>query len=468
MDFKGFADMFKPMTCIMSVEKFEDGSFGNIRIVTGNDTYINAMQYYESMGAHDIFTQGFIPDSPYERYIPKDLNFEEYCYRCAILGEQLHTYIKPGRFDCWLNLTMMPLVSDKENIGYCTYSQEITQEADASKMTDIAPDIAGAVLNICIKLSKSDDFSKSMNDVIVGIRELCDSDHCCILLTDHNTRKCTVLCEDFAPDTKRSTMNDYLDEDFFDIAESWNDTIAGSTCIIIKDKQEWEVLKERNPRWYKSLKSASVESIVLFPLRSGNEVLGYIWAIDFDAERTVKIKETLELTTFFVSAHIANHLLFKRMEIMSSIDILTGILNRNAMNNRIDDICAGRGNVENVGIVFADLNGLKRVNDKEGHFAGDMLLKNAALVLQKEFEGCEIYRAGGDEFMIIAADMAETQLEKRVEGLKAVASDPSGVCFAVGVCYDNAMNIKKAMRIADERMYANKEEFYKKHPEIAR
>ena len=40
MDFKGFADMFKPMTCIMSVEKFEDGSFGNIRIVTGNDTYM--------------------------------------------------------------------------------------------------------------------------------------------------------------------------------------------------------------------------------------------------------------------------------------------------------------------------------------------------------------------------------------------------------------------------------------------
>ena len=58
-------------------------------------------------------------------------------------------------------------------------------------------------------------------------------------------------------------MNDYLDEDFFDIAESWNDTIAGSTCIIIKDKHEWEVLKERNPQWYESLKSADVESSVL-------------------------------------------------------------------------------------------------------------------------------------------------------------------------------------------------------------
>ena len=469
MDFKGFADLFQPMTCIMSVETFPDGSYGNIRIVTGNEKYINATEYYEEMGAHDIFTNKFIPNSPYERYIPKDLNFEDFCYRCAIKGEQLHTYIHPDRFDCWLNLTMMPLVSDKENIGYCTYSQEITKDADPNLMTNIAPDIAGTVLNICIQLNDTNDFKKSMDEVIGGISDLCACDHCCILLTDHNTRKCTVLCERFGEGSQRIPMENYLDDDFFDIADSWKDTIAGSTCIIVKDPQEWEVLKQRNPAWYASLQSAKVQSIVLFPLRSGNEVLGYIWAIDFDAERTVKIKETLELTSFFISAHIANHQLFKRMEIMSSIDILTGVFNRNALNNRIDSICTQKaGTPENVGIVFADLNGLKRMNDSEGHFAGDMLLKNAALVLQREFEGCEIYRAGGDEYMIIAADMPEEEFNAHVEQLRADTADPEGVCFAVGKCYEKASEIKKAMRMADERMYADKEAFYKEHPEIAR
>ena len=157
------------------------------------------------------------------------------------------------------------------------------------------------------------------------------------------------------------------------------------------------------------------------------------------------------------------------MEIMSSIDILTGVFNRNAMNNRIDSICTKKaGTPENVGIVFADLNGLKRMNDSEGHFAGDMLLKNAALVLQREFEGCEIYRAGGDEYMIIAADMPEEEFNAHVEQLKSDTADPERVCFAVGKCYEKASEIKKAMRMADERMYADKEAFYKEHPEIAR
>ena len=51
-------------------------------------------------------------------------------------------------------------------------------------------------------------------------------------------------------------------------------------------------------------------------------------------------------------------------------------------------------------MVFADLNGLKRINDCDGHQAGDLLLKNASMALQNAFIGDEIYRAGGDEFLI--------------------------------------------------------------------
>ena len=43
MDFKTFVDGFKTMTCIISVEKFPDGSYGNIRIVTGNKAYIDSI-----------------------------------------------------------------------------------------------------------------------------------------------------------------------------------------------------------------------------------------------------------------------------------------------------------------------------------------------------------------------------------------------------------------------------------------
>lgn len=469
MDLKQFVNQFIPMTCIISVDKLPDGSFGNIKIVTGNDAYINAAESYRSVGAADIFKTSFVPDSPYERYMPKDLNFEDYCYRCAVLGQPLHTYVHPERFDFWINLTMMPIISDKENTYYCTYSQEFTRKANSSLMTNLPPEIANSVLETCFKLKGSNDFDATMNSIINDIRALCGASHCCILLSDFDQRKCSVLCESLSENTNLISMYNYVNDDFFDIVKTWPDTIAGSTCLIVKDESDMAVLKERNPVWHSSLVSASTKSMVLFPLKAGKETLGFIWAINFDINNTVNIKETLELTTFFLAAEISNYQLFRRLERIGSIDMLTGVFNRNAMNNRIDKICSqGDDSMEMAGIVFADLNGLKTVNDTIGHYAGDMLLKSAALVLQKCYPECEIYRAGGDEFMVIAPDMPEAMLLKRARLFEKKAVNPAGVSFSIGCCCDTVENIRKSMHTADERMYENKQKYYELHPEKRR
>ena len=60
---------------------------------------------------------------------------------------------------------------------------------------------------------------------------------------------------------------------------------------------------------------------------------------------------------------------------------------------------------ENYAVVFADLNGLKRVNDEKGHNAGDRLLRTASAKLSQVFCDCDIYRAGGDEFMLILSQI---------------------------------------------------------------
>ena len=67
---------------------------------------------------------------------------------------------------------------------------------------------------------------------------------------------------------------------------------------------------------------------------------------------------------------------------MSSVDLLTGVMNRNAMNKRVDDIISGKEVLPlRVGVVFADLNGLKKVNDTGGHTAGDSYIKKSADLL---------------------------------------------------------------------------------------
>lgn len=86
MDWKKFVDRFGPMTCILSVEKKPDGGYGTIRIVTGNNAYLDSLAL--AAGGVDLdSTQKaeFVPNSEYTKYIPKDLNFEDVCYRCAVL-----------------------------------------------------------------------------------------------------------------------------------------------------------------------------------------------------------------------------------------------------------------------------------------------------------------------------------------------------------------------------------------------
>ena len=124
------------------------------------------------------------------------------------------------------------------------------------------------------------------------------------------------------------------------------------------------------------------------------------------------------------------------------------------MNNRVDRFISGEDPMpKSYGIVFADLNGLKKMNDTEGHIAGDKLLKDAAEKLRETFYDCEIYRAGGDEFMIIAVNVPENVLEERMEKLRKDSESPENISFAVGGHFeDKCGDIRMAMRTADEKM----------------
>ncbi len=468
MDLQAFVDMIDPMTCIMSVEAKEDGTYGDIRIVTGNAAYIASVENVDESMPKLMMTK-FVPNSLYQNYFPKDLNFEDFCYRCAVLKTPMHTYVHPERYDFWFNLYMLPL-GHEGNIHYCTYTQIVTQNADTEVMSNISSSIASDVLNTCIKLRGTTDFKKTMQEVITDIRMLCDAQNCVIMLTDDVERKCEILCESISENTNLESMLDIVDEDFYELACSWQATIGGSNCLIVKNASDWEFVKEKNPQWYQSLISKSVESIVLFPLKAGEETVGFIWATNFNTEDTVKIKETLELTTFFVASEIGNFKLLEKLKILSSIDMLTGVYNRNEMNNRIDALRVPDTKViYNFGIVFADLNGLKRVNDMEGHTAGDLLLKNGANVLQNSFVGNDVYRAGGDEFMVFVTDTTEEELAEKCELAKKNSEKHKNVSFALGYCFaKDSTNIVDVLKTADERMYMDKELYYKAHPELKR
>ncbi len=458
MSFEELLKHYKTKTCILSIEKIDEKHYGNIRVVAGNQAHYDDILH--------ITGHPFVPGCPYEMCFPKNLNFEDFCYRCAIGGEPMHSYVSLYQMGLWLNMFMIPFVSDEENIGYCIYSYDVTPQANTEKMSDVSADAASSVLETCIKLHGASDFKKAINEVIADIRDVCSADECCILYLDEDTRKCTCLAESRKEDAPYS-IDDFLNDEFYYIAKKWEYTLQGSTCIIIKDEHDREEIRKRDPELYAGMEAGEIESLVLFPLKQGDMIIGYIWALNFDTENVVKIKETLELTSFFVASEIANNFLMERLRTMSSIDMLTGIMNRNIMNNRVDRVIAGKDVLETpYAIIFTDLNGLKRLNDTEGHQTGDEALKEAAQILSDVFYDGEVYRVGGDEFMVIACNMDPDTVNKRVKDLVDKANKSESVRFAVGVSLsEDEPDILKAMRVADKRMYDDKKHYYEEHPD---
>ena len=467
MDFKEYVDRFESMTCILSIKKLKDGGYGDIRIVAGNKAYIESIENPEHMSSSSMLYNKFIPNSSYEKYIPKDLNFEDLVYNCAVKKKIMHAYTRLERYNFWINMVMMPLKSEDSDTEYCSYSMELTTDTNADMMANTSIETASAVIKICIQLRSTDDFSAAMKKVIADIRDLCSADQCCILLADFKNRSCSVLAESIFDKTRKRHMDNYINDNFFDIVESWKNTIAGSSCLVIQNEKDMQVLKERNPLWYDSLSEANVKNVVLFPLNYNNKTLGYIWASNFDTNKTVQIRETLELTAYLLASEISNNQLFKRLKVLSTMDMLTGVLNRNEMNNRVDYYCHPETKEKkSIGIIFADLNGLKLINDTQGHEAGDSLLKTASKILKNVFKGYEIFRAGGDEFMIILPDTSLADIENLVKKLKKESDKTGTVSFATGFSIENdSKNIRSALKHADELMYEDKKRFYDEFPE---
>jgi len=119
------------------------------------------------------------------------------------------------------------------------------------------------------------------------------------------------------------------------------------------------------------------------------------------------------------------------------LDPLTGMLNRAALVRRTEELeLQSRLTGEPVGVILADLDHFKAVNDTHGHSAGDAVLKDAAYVIRRELRAYDLaYRLGGEEFAILLAgsDAATTAaLAERIRA--AVAEAPvAGLPLTVSI-----------------------------------
>jgi diguanylate cyclase (GGDEF)-like protein len=298
--------------------------------------------------------------------------------------------------------------------------------------------------------------------VLEDIRELGDALCCEILLVDSKESRIEKYCSAMRSDNP--FINVDIDEVLpYDLVKTWEKLLQDSNCVIVKNDRDIESLSARSPEWARSLGENGVDSLILLPLYQNKSVFGYLYMTNFNTDKVVELKEVMELISFFLGTEISNTLLHERMNLMLRTDTLTGANNRYAMLDRIAGL---KG--KSFGIISLDLNGLKRMNDTYGHDAGDRLLVQAAEVLSKVFYEEDIFRTGGDEFVVISADITEGVFDRKLARLRRDAEKNVDVSFAMGSFWsDGTVEPSEAFRIADDNMYKDKREYYLSHPELS-
>lgn len=104
-----------------------------------------------------------------------------------------------------------------------------------------------------------------------------------------------------------------------------------------------------------------------------------------------------EIVGHFITSLLEKQKLMAQLEKLSFEDSLSNVRNRHALNHYLGKI----EEMKNVGVVYCDVLGLKKINDTMGHQAGDALIVRASQSLQKFFRRTDIYRVGGDEFLVL-------------------------------------------------------------------
>ena len=468
MDFQTWIDNIEGLAGIYSFDILPDGSFSEIRLMAVNQ---------QNMG---IITQAknapdFYPGIPYRTYW-SDINFESFVYKCGSTGQPLYSYVNAHGY--WLKGFYLPMTEpgtvslevennrgeSTVNTVYCLYILNYSNNFEADSMSQHSHEVSSTVMNISLKLHETEDFHRAMAETVKEIQNVCGAEKCSLYTVDSTNQHCTFINKNGVQNEFLGYFSEHMGRSPYDVAMTWEKDLESSDCLLLDDLS---VIEKRDPVWHKSLIQNGIKNIILYAVRNNQQLVGFIWAANFDTSKMAMIKETLELTTFLIGAVIANHQLVSRLELMSRFDILTQVNNRNALNERMSQLSAEAPHLPHtLGLIYADLNGLKSVNDKMGHDAGDKLLSKAASLLKIAFGDFEIYRAGGDEFVIICPDIAEYKFYQQVGQLRALMESAPDVNFAIGAAHcSGKYDIQDAMLNADEQMYKDKAEYYRRHPE---
>jgi diguanylate cyclase (GGDEF)-like protein/PAS domain S-box-containing protein/putative nucleotidyltransferase with HDIG domain len=205
-------------------------------------------------------------------------------------------------------------------------------------------------------------------------------------------------------------------------------------------------------------KSGGKEACEIALVRDGSTQL---WA-HIEATSSDVLSEQREVCRAVVSDITVRRQAEEELRRLSTHDALTGAYSRNFFVEEMERV--ERGRRYPVSIVMADVDGLTEVNDRDGHAAGDALLRLVAQVLTDAFRSEDVIaRMGGDEFAVLLPATGVTAADASLRRVRQVIEESNAthtgtpICLSLGVSTaEHPAPLSVVLRDADANMYRDK------------
>lgn len=306
------------------------------------------------------------------------------------------------------------------------------------------------VLNSCVgKLNSDTDIDVGINNLLATVNGYFQADRTYVFEIDPD-RDVLINTFEYICGQEVSAQMDNLQEVPVSVIKVWMQNFRQGRSYYMSDLEQ-----ERGQPSYEMLKAQQVWRLLAVPLMKGGAMVGFLGV---DNPRAHYDDATLLASIqFFVTNSLDRKKQQAYLEKLSYRDMLTGLYNRNRYIERLEAYKQVQD--QQIGAIYIDLNGLKKVNDEQGHRAGDELIVRAAGTIAGIFAE-DAYRVGGDEFVVILLDVSREDFARKTEQLRR-QMQKNGVDASIGgVWQASTENLENLLRRADENMYREKKRYY--------
>ncbi len=311
--------------------------------------------------------------------------------------------------------------------------------------------IADTLINCITLLAEEKDINKAIDSLLKILNDYFDGDRAYLFEFDYEKQTTSNSYEYAAPGITKQI--DILQDIPLEVIDTWIKKFEETGTFYISSLNK-DVDKESDT--YKILEMQGITSLIAVPLIKDDLIIGFL-GID-NPKINYENLTLLSSATFFILDSIDRRESHEKLRRLSFEDTLTSVYNRNKFNHDIEEY--QNKPVDDIGIAYFDLNGLKEVNDTQGHEAGDKLIKNTANAINSVFIG-NTYRIGGDEFVVITHSVEKDIFEEKVQNVIKKLNE-NNISVSLGTSWaQSSETIQKQLTTADHLMYENKLLYYK-------